>query len=112
MSVYALVVIAFTIEAFLHYFPWRLVFKKELPRIIAYTLGVLGILLPFSAWLYEQGYTQVLFTLWITTVSAGASVCLWYLVDWLLERINTASEAHHREIEARTRLQDSHHVES
>lgn len=112
MSIGALIAIVFIAEWGLHYFPWRLLAKRELPRIPAYTLGVLAIFIPFSVWLWEHGYQQVLSVLWAGILSAGVSVSLWYAVDWLLDRINTASESEQRDTELRRRLQDSRNGES
>lgn len=112
MSVGALLAIIFGFEFGLHYFPWRLIFKRELPRIPSYTLGMLAILIPFSFWLYEHCYIEVVIMLWVSTVTAGLSVSLWYGVDWLLDRINVAREAEQRETAAREIVQEKRDAQS
>ena len=55
MSIEDLIMIVVLAEAFLHYFRWRLILGgRELPRVAAYMLGVLGLMLPYSRWLWMQ----------------------------------------------------------
>lgn len=97
-----------------HYFPWRLVLKRDLPRQAAYVLGVLAILLPFSCllllWIREwsapfgyplpagvlldpgEALRRVLVALWAVVLASGVSTLGAYLLDWLLERIALAGE--------------------
>lgn len=106
MSLVALILVVMALEWGLHYFPWRLIFKRQLPRIPSYTLGVLAIFIPFSIWLCDHNYQQVLATLWIAIGSAGASVAFWYFIDWLLDKVNAANESQEREREAVSRLEE------
>lgn len=62
-------------EWLLHYVPWReFLGGRDLPRPIAYMLGVCGFAVPLSLWLYEQGLTRMIFLLWLAIVSAGLAV--------------------------------------
>lgn len=69
-------------EWLLHYIPWReFLGGRDLPRPIAYALGVFGFALPLSIWLYEQGMTRMIFILWLAIVSAGLAVLSAYGAD-------------------------------
>ncbi len=68
-----------------HYFPWRYFFKRgRLPRLLAYAIGLLAILLPTTvAMLYAAGTVAVaVWLLWLAAISAGlgTACCWWY--DW------------------------------
>jgi hypothetical protein len=57
MSMPVMVTLVVFIEAFLHYFQWRWALGgRELPRVPAYTLGVLGMLTPYAAWMIGRGW--------------------------------------------------------
>lgn len=101
MSVPALIALVIFIEAFLHYFPWRLLLGgRELPRIPAYTLGVLGLLVPFGVWMVERGLAQEALVLAAVTVAGGAAVAGCYALDWLLRLWWERREAQERERKA------------
>jgi len=81
-----------------HWFPWRLLLRRDLPRIAAYTMGVLALIVPLSVlyWRWslvgladQLGY---LIALWSVTVGGGAAVAGAYVVDWLLGRLALATE--------------------
>jgi hypothetical protein len=76
-----LVLIGF-IEGFLHYAFRKEIFGKDLPRPAAYTLGTLGLMVPFTFWLLEHSYGDVAVVLWEVLVAGGAVVVLCYVVDW------------------------------
>lgn len=68
-----------------HYFPWRFWFRRgRLPRPLAYTVGLLAVLLPVTvaAALAAATVADVLALLWLAAGSAGVSTgaCWWY--DW------------------------------
>jgi len=68
-----------------HYFPWRFWFRRgRLPRLLAYGLGVLAILLPATiAAVFAAGsVADAVGLLWLAVASAGAGTacCWWY--DW------------------------------
>lgn len=81
MSVRDLILLVVALEALLHWLPWRKWWGKDLPRLVAYTLGLLGIMGPFSLWLMDQGEIDVLQILWIVVVSAGFTVLAAYGLD-------------------------------
>lgn len=74
MSIGAMVALVIFIETSLHYFTWRLLLKgKELPRVAAYILGVAGLMVPFTAWLLENGELLIARALWLVIASGGMS---------------------------------------
>jgi hypothetical protein len=98
MSVPVMVALVVFIEAFLHYFPWRLVLGgRELPRVPAYTLGVLGMLVPYATWMIEHGLVEEAISLGLVVVGAGAAVAWCYAVDWVLSQWWRRLEAEERE---------------
>lgn len=95
MNVIALVVIAALVEMFLHYFPWRLALRgRRLPRLASYTLGVLGLMVPYTAWLVGQGALYEASVLWMVIAAGGVSVGGLYALDWV---INLAWDKHQGE---------------
>jgi hypothetical protein len=91
------VLVAF-IEGFLHYFRWKhLLQGAELPRPVAYILGVLGLMVPFSLWLYEQHDIRVLVVLWGVILAGGIAVILCYFIDWVVDLIWDKRQALQRE---------------
>lgn len=98
MSVAALLVMVAFIEGFLHYFRWKhLLQGQDLPRPVAYILGVLGLMVPFTAWLHEQGEHHVVVVLWGVIVAGGVAVLLCYLIDWIVDLIWEKRQALERE---------------
>lgn len=85
MSIPVLIVLVMFIESTLHYFPWREILRgKKLPRQAAYILGVAGMMLPFSVWLFENNQLGIIKVLWMVILGAGLSVLLCYLIDWVV----------------------------
>jgi hypothetical protein len=81
-----------------HYFPWELIFKRKLPRLIAYIIGVLGLAIPLSMlyWYWvikppENVYAYIL-ALWCIVISGGISVIGSYILDVILLKIRLADE--------------------
>lgn len=113
-NVFVTALIAALVILVQHYFPWRLVLKRDLPRQAAYVLGVLAILVPFSylllLWIKEWsdpvGYPlpagalldagevlrRVIIGLWTVVLASGIATLGAYLLDWLLERVALAGE--------------------
>ncbi len=81
MELRELVVIVVLVELGLHYFPWRMLIRRKLPRLAAYTLGLLGIMVPFSLWLMDRDEIEILQTMWIVIISAGFTVFALYGLD-------------------------------
>ena len=85
-------------EALLHYFPWRMLLKgRELPRIAAYTLGICGLMIPFSAWLWERGEFYIVQILWMVIIVGGLIVLALYGLDYWLNMERDLREAEERE---------------
>lgn len=94
MSNVVLVILVVLAEMFLHYFPWRLVLRgKELPRLIAYGLGVLGLMGPFTAWLLERSHRDIAIMLWAVLSAGGLAVGALYLFDWTVNLMWRKREA-------------------
>ena len=85
--------IAFTLCALLpatvciasHYFPWRFWFRRgRLPRLLAYGIGLLSILIPSTVAMLFAAQTvgDAAGLLWLAALSAGVGTacCWWY--DW------------------------------
>ena len=103
MRLWALIVIVSLSEALLHYFPWRKLLRgKELPRLAAYTLGLLGMMIPLSAWLWERNEMEIIQTLWIVIITAGVVVFALYGFDHYLHLEMRNMEADEREAIARS----------
>ena len=94
MKVWEVIVMVMMAEFGLHYFPWKMLLRgKELPRLAAYTLGLLGMMGPLTAWLWERGESEVIQTLWAVIVSAGIMVFALYGFDHYLDLIMRDIEA-------------------
>jgi hypothetical protein len=98
MSVPVLVVLVVFIQIALHYFRWKEVLQgRELPRVVAYTLGVAGMMVPFTAWLIQEGSREVAQALWLVIVGAGAAVAISYALDWVVDLAWKVRESGQRE---------------
>ena len=81
-----------------HWFPWHMALGKELPRLVAYVLGVLAMVLPLSGlyWMWSldpPGSAHVyLIALWVVVLAGGAAVGIAYVIDWILRSIRTSNE--------------------
>lgn len=93
MSVRDLIAIVVAVEFGLHYFPWRMLLGRKLPRLGAYTLGMLGMMVPLSAWLMDRSEIEIMQTLWIVVISAGVTVFALYGLDHYLELWRRDEEA-------------------
>lgn len=95
-NVAVLIVIVMLSEASLHYFPWKMLLRgRELPRVAAYILGILGLMCPFTAWLWTIGETEIIWVLWMVIASGGFIVIILYGLDhylWLEMRDIEAGE--------------------
>lgn len=104
MSELILIVIVMLAEALLHFFPWRMLLRgRKLPRLAAYPLGLLGMMVPFTGWLWQSGEYEVIRVLWIVIIASGTTVFASYGIDDYLDRIM-------REIEKEE--QDQHAAQS
>jgi hypothetical protein len=82
MNETTLIVIVALAQFGLHYFPWKLWCNgKELPRPIAYAFGVVGLMVPFTAWLIEQSEMSTAWMLWKVIVAGGMMVLALYGLD-------------------------------
>jgi hypothetical protein len=107
MTIPVLLVMVIFIEIAEHYFRWReILMGRDLPRVVAYVLGVAGMMVPFTFWLIQEGYIEAAWVLWFVIVSAGAAVGLAYLLDWVVKLVWERLEAGQREKAALTGLKD------
>lgn len=104
-------VVAALIQCVSHWFPWRLVLHRELPRIAAYVLGMLGILLPVSGLYWHWDVNAVglarhayLAGLWVCVVASGLAVVIAYGIDWLVDVRARLRESNEREDAAMSAL--------
>jgi len=78
----SLIFIVMISEGLLHYFPWKMLLRgRELPRVAAYTFGVLGLMAPFTAWLWERGEMEIIRMLWMVIIAGGLMVLALYGLD-------------------------------
>jgi hypothetical protein len=90
-----------------HWFPWRLVLRRELPRVAAYIIGTLAYLVPLSVLFATWDMTSVvvpayvhLSAVWACVVASGAAVVVVRLADWMIDMVWSSREAAQREAAA------------
>lgn len=102
MALWTVIVMVMMAEFGLHYFPWRVLLRgRELPRLVAYTLGLLGMMGPLTVWLFLHSEMEVLLAVWSVIVSAGLTVFALYGLDHYLDLIMKDIEAIERERRSR-----------
>ena len=106
MSIRDLIVIVVALEFGLHYFPWRLLIRRKLPRLAAYTLGLLGMMGPYTVWLMDRGEVEMVQTLWMVIIAAGGTVFALYGLDRYLDNERVRAEAAQRERIMQSMLKD------
>jgi hypothetical protein len=84
--------IVFLIEFGEHYFPWKLLLRKRLPRVVAYMIGVLGLVLPLGGLFIWWQAWECLIALGVVIGCGGGAVLLGYGLDHAMKRITLASE--------------------
>lgn len=106
-------VVAALTQCVSHWFPWRLVLRRELPKIAAYVLGMLGILLPVTGlfWHWDANVVALprhahLLGLWVSVVASGSAVVFAYGVDWLVDVLARLRESSEREAVAMSVLRE------
>ncbi len=100
MSERDLIVIVIAVEFGLHYFPWRMLPPlrgRQLPRLAAYVLGLLGMMVPFTLWLMDHGKTEIVTVLWTVICATGIAVFALYGLDRYLDLDMRDVEASERE---------------
>jgi hypothetical protein len=66
-----------------HWFPWAMWFGGKLPRLLAYTWGLTGVIGGFAVWAIGNGQTAALAALVMVALAAGVVVVLAYSLDRL-----------------------------
>jgi phosphate/sulfate permease len=97
MAIFLAALVAALIQMTLHWFPWRMVLGKDLPRISAYVLGVLGFALPLSVLLWHWQSWLELLAVWAVVAASGVAVASAYGTDWMLDRVRRSYE--HEELD-------------
>lgn len=73
-----------------HYLPWQLILGNKLPRLAAYVLGLLAILVPLTIifWIVPVWTSgQIIAAIWAVSAAAGLGTLAAWLVDaWLHQR--------------------------
>lgn len=72
-----------------HYAPWQRWLHGPLPRLAAYTLGTLAILLPATLAAQphkHRQHRQVVMLFWAAALAAGMTTLATWGIDWLNER--------------------------
>lgn len=106
MKLRELIVIVALVELGMHYFPWRMLIRRKLPRLAAYTLGLLGIMVPFSLWLMDRNEIEILQTMWIVVISAGITVFALYGLDRYFDLERRDAEAGQMEVMLKKLIKD------
>jgi len=84
-----------------HYFPWRTLLGRKLPRVAAYALGMLAVLIPFTLLVLLKAddltTCQIVVALWVIVFVAGIADAGCYALDHMLEYRSRAIDAEERE---------------
>jgi len=98
MSVWALITMTALAQGFIHYFPWRSLLRDtERASIASHVAGMLGLALPFTAWLVDQCYERIAVVLWQGIAGAAAMIVGLSILDRFLALDWGLREAHERE---------------
>lgn len=103
LEVAVMAVIVALVELVLHWFPWRLALRRDLSRVAAYVLGVLGLFSPLSIllllWAYGdlncspgEALQRALIALWSSVFAGGLAVLAAYGLDRVADRMTLATE--------------------
>jgi hypothetical protein len=93
ISILVTALVAALLELVMHWFPWRLMLRRDLHRTAAYVLGTLGIAVPLTALFAYWGQWVELLALWAVVVAAGVSVLVAYAFDALVIKLARGDEA-------------------
>lgn len=83
-----------------HYFPWRSVLQRELPRTGSYLIGLTAVLVPYTVLLTTYpGWIsiEIIGAIWAIALVALITVYVLQLIDGYLEQRARAREAEERE---------------
>jgi hypothetical protein len=84
-----------------HYAPWQQWLGRKLPRLAAYTLGTLAILVPGTLAAQPRKHRQVVAMFWTAAAAAGATTLAVWGIDWLNERAARAGDERDRLLHGR-----------
>ncbi|MGI6730453.1 MAG: hypothetical protein ACOX5F_00935 [Anaerovoracaceae bacterium] len=71
--------------ALLHYLPWRGLFRRDLPVLARYVLGVLALVGPLSVlWVVQEDWSNLVLV-WSVVVCGGLTVILLHVLDASIE---------------------------
>lgn len=90
-------------QAAQHYFPWGLIYRRELPKVPAYIMGTLGWVLPLTVlfWAWDSSLVAVprwmyLVAVWACVSASGLAVVAVRGLDWVLDRVVRSFECEER----------------
>lgn len=69
-----------------HYAPWQRWLHEPLPRLAAYAMGTLAILVPATLASQPRKHARVVVMFWTAAASAGITTLAAWGIDWLNER--------------------------
>jgi hypothetical protein len=75
-----------------HWFPWRLMLGRDLPRLAAYVLGVLAMMGPLTGLFAHWGEMEAVIGMWAVVASGGLAVVMAHGADWVMGRLALAVE--------------------
>lgn len=85
MEYLLLAVVAGMGQGLAHWFPWKKIIGKPLPRVAAYVVGTVVMITPFGVWLAITGQWTALWGILTVAVASGASVIGAYGIDAAVE---------------------------
>lgn len=86
-------IIAILFELTLHWFPWRLMLRRDLSRQETYVMGVSAFAIPLSVLWAWWGFRDVVLSMWAVILAVGLAVMLAYRIDIGLTRMAQGEEA-------------------
>lgn len=91
---YSLIALSVALLGFAHYLPHlRVLTGKPIGHPIRlninYTIGILCIFLPFTAWLAENNLGWVAEVMWVFISASGLAVVTFYVLDYLIDEIRS-----------------------
>lgn len=76
-----------------HYWPWKAILRKPLGILPRYVSGVLALQIPLSLLFLYWGAVDVIYAMWVVTVSGGAAVYATHRLDRWIETRDLLREA-------------------
>jgi hypothetical protein len=97
MAIFLAALITFLTLLVEHWFPWRMLIRRELTKLETYTLGTLAITLPQIGILLYWDAQQEALAMGVIVIAGGLAVLGAYGIDRWMEDHRSAEEAEERE---------------